>query len=142
MASLKEVYDFAGVSEPTVKYLEARGMVNINLLSRMAKDEDSLEADIIKPYVAGMQIKEVMYKAEEDPILVRSSITVAWEEARKRRDAELAPTRVQAITPVSTTTDLTNSSESGLNKYKLLAGQWQKQVEAYENKLTPKRIFQ
>ena len=55
--------------------------------------------------------------------------------------ADPAPTQIQTVSQLPAIAEVANTGDSGLSKHKLLPGQWQKQVAAYESKWVTKRLF-
>ena len=88
--TLADLLDANGAAELT-GYLSARGIKTCDMLARAAKDEDSLELKVLTPFINGWKDKKdnTGYKAQEDELMLRPALIIAWEQCVADRQAYL-----------------------------------------------------
>ena len=129
----------SGVPEDARRYIkEGQGLTSTALLARSAPNLEKFEENIIKPLLDGnFKHGEQEFKTKAQPALVRSSLAVAWEDA--------TVLRARAVSAVSTVHSDTAVAQKPAtlqtSKHTLNPGDWQKQVDLYEAKWSPKRTF-
>ena len=138
-AQLKQLLDDSGVTPAVQGYITAgRGLTSTALLARCASTEERFKADIVDPLFAGFKKGDEEWRCQDDKVLVTSTLIVAWEDAltlRKKALVDAAgPAPLAAPAPGAPVAP--NASQN-----KLQPGDWQKQVDLYENKWEPKRVF-
>ena len=90
LQSLDMLKDESGLTDADIAYLTAKGYKKICLFARAATSMDKMIERVVEPYVAGVFIEAAEYKSVRDAELTETVVVVEWDEAKSRRDRELA----------------------------------------------------
>ena len=89
-SSITALAKAAGLSDPDLAYLKAKGYDTVAILARAARDDDEFLARILEPFVTGVKIDETNHKAAGDKNLLEARFLVLSDEAKNARKSELA----------------------------------------------------
>jgi len=73
---------FSAYAEQVVPYLIAVGLVDVEMLSFCAEDQEDFQRDIVEPFVAGTPVDGVFYQSTMSPLLTRSVLVEGWHRSR------------------------------------------------------------
>ena len=124
----------AGMTTKDCEYLVAKGYDSVAVLARAGKTDNEFITRVVDPYVAGVTIDTVVYKATSD--IIEARMLVAFEEAKKIRSAEIA---AAAAPPTQMSTALVPSQPHV--KVILEPKVYQAQIDNWEKTWTPSRSF-
>ena len=86
---IAELQETAGLTNDEMEYLRAKGLTLTKHLARCATSDEAFEKKVVQPFLEGIDIAGKMHKAGRDSEHVTAVMLVAFEEASKRRKAEL-----------------------------------------------------
>lgn len=136
-ADLEEILVEAAAGREVRRYFEARSIRTIGTLALVAKDEESLQRDVVAPLLTGWTVgTDVIQVASTEQPIVNAVILHAWTLARASWNKTLAaahppPTPTAHASP-SATAAATSTTESKIPKT-LPPGKWTELVNHYNN---------
>ena len=134
-SSLAALAKTAGLVDPDLAFLKAKGYDTVPILARAARDDDEFLARILAPYTAGVKIGETTHKATGDTNLLEARFLVLFDEAKNARKSELA---AAAAPPQAALAAPRTTAGTGVI---LDPKDYQKQIDAWENFWAPARKF-
>ena len=133
---IAELQETAGLTNDEMEYLRAKGLTLTKHLARCATSDEAFEKKVTQPFLEGIDIAGEMHKAGRDSEHVTAVMLVAFEEASKRRKAELKGTTDSAGAPG------TAPSIPELRCPKVLqTGAWQRGIDRWQGQWEPPRKF-
>ena len=144
-----EVVAFAQITAAAKEYLEARKLDRLSVIANLPKER--FITMVVDPFLSdvGFAKDGKTYKCTEDEVYEMGTIITVWEEARRIRDAEIAP---PAAIPTAAAAALGGGSSSTIMPFppaipkptgpekRLRPGVFKAQVDKYNNKFSPKKV--
>ena len=131
------VADFAlrlqaeGMPEEALAYLRARGLLSERRLAAVAADPGRVRGD---------RRPALPHKSQQDPVLARALLVIAWQMAHEA-------TRAGAATPALPAPAAPSGGAAPQAAFPARApsalppGEWKLQIERFESRWTPRRVF-
>ena len=79
----------AGLSDPDLAYLKAKGYDTVAILARAARDDDEFITRIITPFITGVKIVDTTHKAAGDTNLMEARFLVLFDDAKNVNNRSL-----------------------------------------------------
>ena len=140
MDTVESICDEVGVPVEAKQYIIARGFHKPTIFAHAAVDEAAFRANVVQPFLDGFTVAEVKHQCTGDVLFTAASMVLAWEEAKcaaikQRPELPMVVSQGGSSGVSAGLVDVTKPPKA------LKPGDWRKQVDAYENKWVPKRVF-
>ena len=129
-----------GLPEEALAYLRARGLLSERRLAAVAATQAEFVEIIVQPFFNGFEVAGVSHKSQQDPALARALLVIACQMAHEATRAGAAtPAPLVPAAPSGGATP--QAAIPARAPSALSPGEWKLQIEQFESKWTPRRVF-
>jgi len=129
-----------GLPAEALAYLRARGLLSERRLAAVAATQAEFVEIVVTPFLNGFDVAGVLHKTQQDPALARALLVIAWQmahEADRLRATPPAPAAPSAP-PAAAAPHVAPPARAPTA---LAPGEWKLQIEQFESRWTPRRVF-
>ena len=128
-----------GLPEEALAYLRARGLLSERRLAAVAAAQAEFVEIIVTPFLNGFDVDGVLRKTQQDPALARALLVIAWQMAQEATRAGAAQPALPS--PAAPFAAAPQGAPPARAQSALSPGKWKLQIEQFESRWTPRRVF-